>query len=136
MAAAGVALLVLLLALLWWPIAALVRRRRRAVGLARAATVIGWVSAGLVVVFAGLLALFLSESAALDQHVFLDDSSVVKAALILLTVAAGGAVAMLAGTVLGWVRGWWGRAGRFGYTVATAAVLTVVAVGASYNLIG
>ncbi|GIF52220.1 serine hydrolase [Asanoa ferruginea] len=135
MAAAGVALLVLLLALLWWPIAALVRRRRRP-GLARAATVVGWVSAGLVVAFAGLLALFLSDSAALDQHVFLDDSGLVKAALVLLTVAAGGAVVMLAGTVLGWARGWWDRAGRLGYTVATAAVLVVVAVGASYNLVG
>ncbi|MEV0716693.1 serine hydrolase domain-containing protein [Asanoa sp. NPDC050611] len=135
MALAGVALLVLLLGLLWWPIAALVRRRRRP-ALARAATVVGWVSAGLVLVFAGLLALFVSDSAAVDQHVFLDDSGLVKTALILLTVAAGLAVAMLAGTVLAWVRGWWGRAGRLGYTAATAAVLVVVGVGASYNLIG
>lgn len=136
LAVAAAALLVLVVSLVWWPVAALVRRRSRSGRLPRLAVLAGWTTAGLLVAFAVLLGAILGDGAALDERVFLGDSPLLAAALVLPAVAVLTTAAMLAATVAAWLRGWWRRAGRIGYTAATAAAVALLGVAATYQLVG
>ncbi|GAB3155016.1 serine hydrolase [Micromonospora sonneratiae] len=132
---AMVALLALLVGLFWWPIAAVRRRRAVSSAAARLTTLTGWLTAASFLGFTVLLAVVLGDGAALNDHIFLDDSVPLTVALVLFLVAAVTTFGMLTGTIVAWVRRWWSRAGRIGYTATAAAAVSLLAVGATYNLI-
>jgi CubicO group peptidase (beta-lactamase class C family) len=126
------ATLVLLYALVAWPIAAIAQRRAGLLpNLARWG---GWGAAVSAFAFLALFAMVMSDSAALNEHITLNDSTALHAAPVLLRVTFGFTALLLAGSVLAWVRRWWRLPGRIGYTVVTVAAVAFCVVTALYNL--
>ncbi|MEO3891701.1 serine hydrolase domain-containing protein [Nonomuraea sp. B5E05] len=138
----GLSGLVFMLAFLALPVNALVRvlRRRSRAGArsqpagARVARLLAWITAALVTVFVGGVAVTMS-----DPNVVMELTSlyaprlaalpiVATAGLVLCVVVAGCAVAA-------WVKGWWGRPGRLCYTGLALAGVVFFKIAMTYNLL-
>ncbi|HCT79283.1 MAG TPA: hypothetical protein DGT23_22520 [Micromonosporaceae bacterium] len=130
---AGVALLILLYAFVAWPIWAV--RQRRLGRWQLLARIAGWVTAALAVVFVGLLATALSNAATLNERIMLNDSTLLHTSLVLAKVMAVFAALTFVGAIFAWVRGWWRRPGRIGYTATALAAVAFLGLGAAYNLV-
>ncbi|TDC05669.1 class A beta-lactamase-related serine hydrolase [Nonomuraea longispora] len=138
----GLSALVFVLAFLALPVSTLVRvlRRRSRAGArsqpagARAARLLAWITAALVTVFVGGIAMTMSDPNVVTELTVLYAPRlaalpiVATAGLVLSVLVAGYAVAA-------WVKGWWGRPGRLGYTALALAGVVFFKIAMTYNLL-
>ncbi|MEV4247693.1 serine hydrolase domain-containing protein [Streptosporangium canum] len=133
----GVSLAVLLLSALAWPVVLVVRRaRHRPARGPRLAGLPGWTAAALVTASAASLVAMFANFEGNQADFFLGGSPLLSAIRTLPVLAALATAASLAVTVLAWLRGWWGWAGRTHHTAVVLAAGAYLSVALSYNLLG
>ncbi|MER5422547.1 serine hydrolase domain-containing protein [Streptosporangium roseum] len=133
----GVSLVVLLLSALAWPVVLVVRRaRHRPARAPRLAGLPGWTAAALVTASAASLVAMFANFEGNQADFFLGGSPLFSAIRTLPVLAALATAASLAVTVLAWLRGWWGWAGRTHHTAIVLAAVAYLSVALSYNLLG
>ncbi|MFD8565068.1 serine hydrolase domain-containing protein [Streptosporangium canum] len=133
----GVSLAVLLLSALAWPVVLVVRRaRHRPARGPRLAGLPGWTAAALVTASAASLVAMFADFEGNQADFFLGGSPLFSAIRTLPALAALATAASLVVTVLAWLRGWWGWAGRTHHTAVLLAAGAYLSVALSYNLLG
>ncbi|MEO3789335.1 serine hydrolase [Nonomuraea sp. B10E15] len=138
----GSSALVFVLAFLTLPITALVRvlRGRSRPGArpqpagARVARLMAWITAALVTVFVGGIAMTMS-----DPNVVIELTTLYAPRLAVLPIVATAglvlSVLVACCAVAAWVKGWWGRPGRLCYTALALAGVMFFKMAMTYNLL-
>ncbi|MEV0644020.1 serine hydrolase domain-containing protein [Phytomonospora sp. NPDC050363] len=130
------ALLGLVAALIAIPIVAVVRRgRERHPRAARAARLVGWLTAAVAVALTAAIVTLLSDPNAAFDLVTLG-SPALYVLMIAATATVAATVAVCAGAVAAWVSGWWRIPGRIAHTLLALSAVTFSAVMIAYNLTG
>ncbi len=133
----GVSAGILALTLLVWPVGALVLRRRRGRGRigpgARRARWVAWATCLTAVAVVAGVFVVLSDFA---NHLLYGISPLTRVVTGLGLVLLAATVVLGGTAVVVWVKRLWWLPGRIGYSVVTAAAVTLVAVLGFYNLIG